>query len=449
VAENQADSAEFKYKAFISYSHVDRDTADWLHKALERYRIPKELHGTAGRDGPIPKALFPVFRDRAELASSPDLSAAIRDALQASAYLIVICSPAAAKSRWVNQEIIEFIKLGRRERIHALIVDGDPAAPPGDGGCFPPALNGKLGPDGEVVPDPSREVLATDLRPEADGKDDARLKLIAGLLGMPFNALRRREAAAARRRLLMTQGIAATMALLLVAIGVSVWIALGLRKESDDRQVPGVRVAFHETTLDLNGWRATTPTQVAALQKISSAVAHDRYTIVRTQPQPPNYVHTAGTSSGIPIEIVCKPRCVIEPRGFDAASRTPHEFLVQFDISQVPLETETTLEDDTTYWNAFQTPDQWWAGLRVSHPTDLAKFTIVFPALKAPKQTSIQLYYHDNRDHALEDLKDVTFVKNPDGGVTSLTWMISHPSTDRSYRVRWDWDAAAGGQAGN
>src|ERR1700683_242288 len=167
---------EFKFKAFISYSHTDGDTAGWLHKALERYRIPKELRGTSGRDGPIPERLFPIFRDRADLSSSPNLSESIREALRASAYLIVICSPAAAGSRWVNQEIIEFIKLGRADRIHALIVDGDPSLE-GEGGCFPPALHANLGPDGDVVPSPSREVLAADLRPDADGKDDAKLKL--------------------------------------------------------------------------------------------------------------------------------------------------------------------------------------------------------------------------------------------------------------------------------
>ncbi len=442
VTVEQANQADFKFKAFISYSHADRSTAEWLHKALERYRIPKELHGTPGRDGPIPRQLFPVFRDRAEFASSPDLSEAIRDALKASAYLIVICSPAAARSRWVNQEITEFIRLGRGTRIHALIADGDPGAASENGGCFPPALHGKLGADGEVVPDPSREVLATDLRPEADGKDDAKLKLIAGLLGIPFNALRRREAAAARRRLLMTQAIAATMAVLLAAIVASVWIAFGLRRESNDRQVPGVRVAYHDTTLDLTGWHATTPAQVAGRQKISSAVAHDRFTIVRTQLQPPNYVHTAGTSSLIPLDIVCK--CVIEPRAFDEASRTPHEFLIQFDISQVPLETEAILEDETTYWNAFQTPDQLWAGIRISHPTDAAKFSIVFPPDKAPKPASIQLSYHDKQDHPLEDLRDVTFAKDQTGGVTRLTWDIPHPTTDRSYRVHWDWDNRPG-----
>jgi hypothetical protein len=443
----ETDKTEYKFKAFISYSHADSEAADWLHRAIESYRIPKELRGAPGRDGPIPERLFPIFRDRVELSSSPNLSQAIRDALEASAYLIVICSPAAAKSRWVNQEVIEFIKLGRADRIHALIVDGEPSSE-GEGGCFPPALHSKLGPDGDVIPDPSREVLAADLRPDADGKDDAKLKLIAGLLGIAFNSLRRREVAAARRRLLITQGIAAAMAILLLSVGLSVWAMLTFRQESDERQVPGIRVVYHETTLDLTGWHETTPDQIAGLQKMSSALSRDRYTVVKTQPQASNYVHTVGTSSGIPPEISCT-HCTIKPRALDAASRTSHEFLVVFDISELPLETETTIEYETRYWNAFQAPDQWWTGLRVSSQTDEAKFTIIFPPLKTPDVQSIQFYYHDNSDHPLNSPKDVTFVKNQAGGVSSLIWMISHPSTDRSYRVRWNWNDLREGDRGS
>ena len=47
-------ATSFKYRAFISYSHRDRKRAEWLHKAIERYRVPNTLVGQPGRDGPIP-----------------------------------------------------------------------------------------------------------------------------------------------------------------------------------------------------------------------------------------------------------------------------------------------------------------------------------------------------------------------------------------------------------
>ena len=90
---------ESKYRAFLSYSHEDKTWADWLHKALERYVVPKRLVGQETIAGPIPKRLFPIFRDREELPSSADLGSQIETALRQSLFLIVICSPHAAKSR--------------------------------------------------------------------------------------------------------------------------------------------------------------------------------------------------------------------------------------------------------------------------------------------------------------------------------------------------------------
>jgi hypothetical protein len=123
---SSAASAGYKYLAFISYSHCDEYWARWLHKGIEGYRVPKPLVDGPGQNGPIPSKIFPVFRDRDELASSADLPAALHDALSQSAHLIVLCSPAAAQSRWVNQEITEFKRLGRGDRILPLIVEGEP-----------------------------------------------------------------------------------------------------------------------------------------------------------------------------------------------------------------------------------------------------------------------------------------------------------------------------------
>lgn len=33
-----------QYKAFISYSHNDEEFGSWLHKELEKYKIPKCLY---------------------------------------------------------------------------------------------------------------------------------------------------------------------------------------------------------------------------------------------------------------------------------------------------------------------------------------------------------------------------------------------------------------------
>jgi hypothetical protein len=166
----------FKYRAFISYSHADRTWGDWLHRALESYRIPERLRGTAGRDGAIPSKLFPIFRDREELSSAPELSEQIRHALQQSAYLIIICSPRSAKSRWFNEEILEFKRLGREHRILAVIAEGEPNAADNPGvdpalECFPRALKFKLDRDGKLGGQRT-EPIAADLRPQGDGREN-------------------------------------------------------------------------------------------------------------------------------------------------------------------------------------------------------------------------------------------------------------------------------------
>ena len=87
---------EAKYWAFICYSHYDDGWCRWLHRALERYRTPRRRVGWTSRDGAVPKRPYPVFRDREELPTSADLEASIRDALEQSRYLTVICSPSSA-----------------------------------------------------------------------------------------------------------------------------------------------------------------------------------------------------------------------------------------------------------------------------------------------------------------------------------------------------------------
>lgn len=196
-----------KYWAFISYSHVDRKWGDWLHRALETYRPPRALIGKPGRDGPVRRKNPPIFRDREELPSSASLSDNINGALRESRYLIVICSPHAAVSRWVNEEVIYFKSLGREDRVLCLIVQGEPNATdkPASGKleCFPPAIRFKVTPQGELTNDRT-EPIAADARKEGDGKRNAKLKLAAGLLGVNYNDLKQREKwRAFRRRLVL------------------------------------------------------------------------------------------------------------------------------------------------------------------------------------------------------------------------------------------------------
>lgn len=202
-----------KYKAFISYSHRDEIWAAWLHKALETYRLPRHFVGQPSLLGPVPARLSPIFRDREELPSATDLGAILRDALAQSACQIVICSPHAAQSRWVNEEILTFKRLGREDRIFCLIVGGEPyaSADPKQFAreCFPHALRFKIGADGELTDIPT-EPIAADVREGKDGKQNAKLKIMAGILGVGLDALRQRELQRKHRQMAVIAGAALT-----------------------------------------------------------------------------------------------------------------------------------------------------------------------------------------------------------------------------------------------
>ena len=169
-----------QYKAFISYSHRDEAWARRLHRRLEGYRPPR---GVTLPDGSRPKRLYPIYRDRDEMAASPSLPGVIETALAASERLIVLCSPASAKSAWVDQEIRLFAAMKGADRILPVIVGGQPPD------CFPPALQQSLA-----------EPLAPDFRDGKDGFDDGALKVIAGLLGVSLGLLKNREEARRKRR---------------------------------------------------------------------------------------------------------------------------------------------------------------------------------------------------------------------------------------------------------
>jgi eukaryotic-like serine/threonine-protein kinase len=214
---------DFRYRAFISYSHQDKSWAGWLHKGLETYAIPKRLVGQTTAAGVIPKRIAPIFRDRDELASATDLGRKVNEALAQSANLIVICSPRSATSHWVNEEVLAFKQLGRSENIFCLIADGEPNASALPGReteeCFAQALRYTVDAEGRLTDRPT-EPIAADARPGKDGKTNAKLKLIAGMLDIGFDALKHREL---QRR---TRHLAALATLALIVMAVTTTLAI-------------------------------------------------------------------------------------------------------------------------------------------------------------------------------------------------------------------------------
>ena len=206
------DAQPARYRAFLSYSHVDERIARRLHRWLETYRLPARLIGKESTLGPVPARLTPIFRDRNELPASVDLHEQVRTALAQSASLIVLCSPTARGSRWVAEEISHFRRIHPDRPVLAALLGGDP------GDAFPDALI-----------EGGREPIAADFRKGGDGKI-ARLKLVAGLTGVGLDELVQREAQRQLRRVTAITTLAVLSALILAALLIA---ALSARNEAE------------------------------------------------------------------------------------------------------------------------------------------------------------------------------------------------------------------------
>ncbi len=193
--------------------------------------------------GVLQARLPPVFKDREELAASSDLAQSVREALEESSTLIVICSPNGASSKWVNEEIRTFTALGRRDHIQCLFVGGVPGASRAPGAdpaleCLPPALFEGGG----------REPLASDIRPGGDGRTAARLKLLASVMGVSFDVLRQREHVRRARRLMIASTV---LGLGFVAMTGLAAAALLARNEAvEQRDIARRKIVTAERTVD-------------------------------------------------------------------------------------------------------------------------------------------------------------------------------------------------------
>ncbi len=195
-----------RYRAFISYSQRDKPIARRIHRALETYRIPSGIVAPVGPN----RALGRFFRDDEEMGASQSLGRALEGALDDSENLIVICSPSAAQSTWVDAEVRRFKRRGTAH-IFAVIVAGKPHASDPSQECFPPSLKVKIGPDGNSTGEPD-EPRAPDL--DREGLQRVKVQLAAGLLNIPFDTLWQRD----RRRTLRNRMVTAAASLVLVVV---------------------------------------------------------------------------------------------------------------------------------------------------------------------------------------------------------------------------------------
>jgi len=192
---------EFNYYAFISYSRKDEEWANWLQKKLETYRLPAALRQ---ENGDLPKKIFPIFRDKTDL-SGVDLEESLCRELEASKYLIVICSKNSAASEWVDKEVAYFLSLGRENSIIPFVIDD--AGIDGGEGCYPPALRQRK--------DSLLAVSMAEL-----GKRNAFLRVVSTLLELRYDQVVMRDA---KRRRAQRGCLISVCAMVVAMAGGVIW----------------------------------------------------------------------------------------------------------------------------------------------------------------------------------------------------------------------------------
>ena len=231
VDESVTSSADaWRYRAFLSYSRVDDRAAKWLHKSLENYVLPKGLVERSSYLSKTRNWFVPIFRDRTDLSSGGDLVEKLREALEQSQFLILLCSPSSAQSKIVNAEVEHFVSNGRLESVFPIIVSGEPYSNDPETECIPPALR-----EHNIIAADMRDIKLENGKQIGDGRDGAKFKLIAGMLGVSLDNLLQRERRKANRRAAFQTALSFVFLALAAVAGGAAWMAY-LSEQEAQRQ---------------------------------------------------------------------------------------------------------------------------------------------------------------------------------------------------------------------
>ncbi len=203
-----------KYAAFISYRHgdIDEKVAIRIHREIERYRLPARIAREKGI-----RTLGKVFRDAEELRAASDLSEIIKEAVEESEWLIVLCTKRYKESVWCMEEIQHFIEVKDREHIIVVLIEGEPYE------SFPDILT-EVEQNGEMV---HIEPLAVDVRADSEKEilknvTKEKFRFIAQMLDIDFDDLRQRQRERKRRQTLTVAGI--------IIVSLGIFSAIVMRK---------------------------------------------------------------------------------------------------------------------------------------------------------------------------------------------------------------------------
>ena len=224
----------YKYFAFISFQSGDAREAVRLQHAIESYRLPAVL---CKQDSALPRRIKPLYCYINDMHAGEELMQELKSRMEQSRYLIVVCSPRAAQSTYINSGIDYFVSLGRRDSIIPIIVEGVPYSGDPATECFPEALRRHFPKNADPLKDHS--ILGINIHEQGVSRrkayNRAMLMVVARMLQLDFDGLLLRDKQRRRKRTVLA-------ALFSLMLGMAFWMTWYFSQTVD------VAIRVNETT---------------------------------------------------------------------------------------------------------------------------------------------------------------------------------------------------------
>lgn len=223
----------YRHDGFICYSRKTKEFATRLEKAIENYKPPGNLK--------LPQRHLDIFRDENDFVAGEYHENRDKH-LEESAKLIVICSPAARKSKYVNDEIRQFARTKNIKDIIPILYEGIPNNEALDGDeekkAFPEALC-------EVMKMPlAINYLGFDVKKDKPNKGiftDAWFMLLANIYDFSRAEIEQREKRRRIRNRRIIYSILGGSIIVLSVLLIFIWIS---RNEAIDRKLAAEATQF-------------------------------------------------------------------------------------------------------------------------------------------------------------------------------------------------------------